>query len=135
MVFVLLIGYVFFGVAVRGSYLLLGIATLCFLFAALGMGLLISSVMKSQQEAFQIAMLSTLLPSIILSGFIFPISSMPRLIQAVTLLVPPRYLVSTMRAVILKDAPFSDVWFNLAAMLALGLVFNLVAMRRMRGER
>jgi len=104
---------------------------LIFLFAALGMGLLISSATSSQQEAFQLAIITTLLPSVILSGLIFPIASMPRLIQGISLLVLPRYFVSAMRSVILKDASFSIIWPQLAAMIALGIIFNLLAARLM----
>lgn len=132
---VLGVGWFIFGVAVRGSPLLLAGATLVFLFAALGMGLLISAATKSQQEAFQLAILTTLLPSIILSGLIFPIAGMPAPIRLITLIVVPRYFVSAMRAVILKDASFFMIWPQLAAMLVLGLVFNLLAMRIMSRVR
>lgn len=130
-VIVLGVGYFVFGVAVRGSFFLLAAAILIFLFAALGMGLLISAATKSQQEAFQIATISTLLPSIILSGLIFPIASMPLIIQGMSLLVVPRYFVSVMRGIILKDASFFVIWPQLAAMVVLGLIFNLLAMRIM----
>jgi len=128
---VLGVGYFVFGLAVRGSPLLLGGAILIFLFAALGMGLLISAATKSQQVSFQVATISSLLPSIVLSGLIFPISSMPLPIQGITLIVVPRYFVSVMRSIILKNASFLDVWPSLAAMIVLGLVFNLLAIRIM----
>jgi ABC-2 type transport system permease protein len=78
------------------------------------------------------AVIASLLPSLLLSGFIFPIQNMPAAIQAVTLVVVPRYFVASLRAIILKGAPFSALWPNLAAMLALGLVFNLLAAMRTR---
>jgi len=126
---VLGIGWFVFGVAVRGSPLLLSGSVLIFLFAALGMGLLISSATSSQQEAFQLAIITTLLPSVILSGLIFPLSGMPKIIQGISLLVLPRYFVSVMRGIILKDASFMMIWPQLAAMVALGLVFNFLAAR------
>lgn len=129
------IGYFVFGVEIRGSLPLLAGAVLIFLFAALGMGLLISAATNSQQEAFQLAIITTLLPSIILSGLIFPIASMPRLIQGISLLVLPRYFVSVMRSIILKDASFFIIWPQLAAMIVLGLVFNLLAIRIMGRSR
>jgi len=132
MVVILSVGYVFFDVAIRGSFLLLGVATLLFLVAALGMGVMISSSTHSQQIAFQVAVIATILPSFLLSGFIFPIRNMPVVIQAVTYLVPPRYFVSAIRGVILKDATFAMIWPNLAALLALGVFFNLVALRKTR---
>jgi ABC-2 type transport system permease protein len=131
-VMILLVGYVFFDVAIRGSFFLLGLATVLFLVAVLGIGVLISSATDSQQIAFQIAVIASILPSFLLSGFIFPIGNMPWPIQAVTFLVPPRYFISAIRAVILKDATFSMIWPNLAALLALGIVFNLLALRNTR---
>jgi ABC-2 type transport system permease protein len=132
MVVIMAIGYVFFGVAVRGSFLLLGLATLLFLVAALGMGVLISSVTDSQQIAFQIAVIASMLPSFLLSGFIFPIRNMPVPIQILTYAVPPRYFVDSIRAVILKDATLAMIWPNLAALLALGVFFNAVALCKTR---
>jgi ABC-2 type transport system permease protein len=132
---VLGVGWFIFGVAIRGSPFLLAGAVLIFLFAALGMGLLISAATKSQQVAFQVATISSLLPSVVLSGLIFPISSMPLPIQGVTLIVVPRYFVSVMRSIILKNASFFDIWPNLAAMIVLGLIFNILAVRIMGRSR
>lgn len=132
MVIILGVGYLLFGIVIQGSLLLLALATLFFLFAALGMGILISSITRSQQVAFQIAVITSLLPSIILSGLIFPIQNMPPPIQAVTLLVIPRYFITVLRGIILKDAPLAAIWPQLAAMLALGILFNLLAARMTR---
>ena len=132
---VLLLGRVLFGVTMRGSYALLSLSTLLFLFAALGMGLLISSATRSQQEAFQIATMSTLIPALTLSGLIFPIASMPAPIQVITLLVVPRHFTEAMRAIILKDAPLSAIWPSLLALLILGIIFNLLAARNMARTR
>jgi ABC-2 type transport system permease protein len=135
MALVLGLGRVLFGVVVEGSYAVLMGTTFCFLFAALGMGLLISAVAENQQEAFQVAMLTSLLPSIALSGFIFPIAAMPAPIQALTSLLPPRHFVSALRKIVLKGAGVGDVWVEWAALLALGLVFNALAIRKMLRER
>ena len=127
MTMILLLGYLLFGVAIKGSFGLLGLTTVLFLFAALGMGVLISSITQSQQVAFQIAVISSLLPSIILSGFIFPISNMPWPIQGLTFLVIPRYFVAALREIILKDASLAVIWPHLAGLLALGVLYNLLA--------
>ena len=132
MVMILLIGYYLFGVVVKGSFVLLGITTLLFLFAALGMGVLISSVTRSQQMAFQIAILTTLLPSLILSGFIFPIKNMPIVIQGLTLIVIPRYFVTALREIMMKDASLQMIAPQLVAMFALGLFYNLLAAHKTR---
>jgi ABC-2 type transport system permease protein len=96
------------------------------------MGMLISSATRSQQVAFQIATISSMLPSIVLSGLIFPIQNMPTPVQAITLVVVPRYFVSALRKIILKGAAFEAVWPEFVALLALGLMFNLLAAHRTR---
>lgn len=132
MVMILALGNLLFGIVIQGSFFLLALATLLFLFAALGMGMLISSVTRSQQVAFQIATMTTLLPSILLSGLIFSIQNMPWPIQAMTLLVVPRYFVAILRGIILKAADFTMLWPHLLGMLALGIFFNLLALRNTR---
>jgi ABC-2 type transport system permease protein len=127
MALILFLGWVLFGIVVRGSWLILGVGTLLFLFAALGMGVMISAVTRSQLMAFQLALIGSLLPSIILSGLIFPIKNMPLVLQWISYLVVPRHFVVVLRGVILKDAPLSALWPSLAALLALGLLFNLIA--------
>ena len=132
MITVLLLGYVLFDIVIKGSYFLLGLTTLLFLFAALGMGVLISTITRTQQMAFQVAVLSSMLPAIILSGFIFPIQNMPLPIQAISHLVIPRYFVAALRQIILKDASFMDVLPHLIGLLVLGILFNLLAAWRLR---
>ena len=132
MITVLLLGYVLFDIVIKGSYFLLGLTTLLFLFAALGMGVLISTITRTQQMAFQVAVLSSMLPAIILSGFIFPIQNMPLPIQAISHLVIPRYFVAALRQIILKDASFMDVLPHLIGLLVLGILFTLLAAWRLR---
>lgn len=135
MTLVLWLGYALFGVAIKGSLLLLSLTTFLFLFAALGLGVLISTATHSQQMAFQIAVLATLLPAIILSGFIFPIANMPVVIQAVTYAVIPRYFVAALRGIILKDASLADIMPQLAGLVVLGILLNLLAVWRLRKTR
>lgn len=132
MAMILALGYFLFGVEVRGSFLLLGLVTVVFLFAALGLGVLISSATRSQQMAFQIAVITSLLPAILLSGFIFPIQNMPLPVQMVTMLVIPRYFMACLRAIIMKGAGFMDIWPQIAGMLALGVLFNVLAVKNTR---
>jgi len=129
---ILLLGYVLFGVVVVGSFLLLALATVIFLTAALGMGVLISSITDSQQVAYQLATLTSLLPSLLLSGFVFPIRNMPPPIQAITYLIAPRYFVSALRKIILKGAPMTELWPDLLPLILLALLFNLLAARSVR---
>jgi ABC-2 type transport system permease protein len=93
-----------FGVEIRGPMLDLFLATLLYLVGALGFGLLISGFSDSQAMAFQLGTITSMLPAILLSGFVFPIRSMPLLLQGITYLVPARYYLIVLRGIILKGA-------------------------------
>ncbi len=124
-----------FGLPMRGSWLALLAALSVFLVGALATGLLISVVADSQQIAFQLALLISFLPTIMLSGFIFPISSMPRPLQAVTLLVPARYFLVALRGIVLKGAPlhqYIDELSALAVYAAAALGLSSLGLRRNR---
>lgn len=117
-----------FGIAVAGPYLHLFAATLVYLIGALGLGLLVSSVADTQAVAFQAGALVSMLPAIFLSGFIFPIRSMPRALQIVTYAVPARYFNVVLRGVILKGAglehyPRDMAFLVLYALAMLGLSY------------
>ena len=99
-----LLGEYLFRVPLRGSVVLLLIMTALFLVGALGMGMVISIVAKNQLVANQLAMVLTFLPAFILSGLIYAISNMPPVVQAVTYLVPARYLVSLLKGIYMKGA-------------------------------
>ncbi len=120
---VLIAGYVLFGIAIKGSLLLLLLGTLTFLFAAIGLGIFISTISDSQQVAFQAANVSSLLPSLILSGFIFPIESMPTVIQWVTNITPAKFYIVILRAILLRGAGLSAFWEQLIYLLIFGIVF------------
>jgi ABC-2 type transport system permease protein len=126
------IGVFLFGVPLRGSFLALLAISSAFLVPALGQGLLISSATKNQFVASQAALLSGFLPAFLLSGFIFEISSMPTIIQAVTYIVPARYLIPNLQTVFLVG----DIWplflTNIAAMLGIGTVFLILTARTTR---
>jgi ABC-2 type transport system permease protein len=123
---VLAVGYLVFGMEIKGSLaLLLGIAAL-FLVGCLGLGLFISSVSTTQQSAFLVSMIATLLPTFILSGFIFPIESMPAPIQPFTYLVPARFFLIVVRSIIQKGVGLEIFWeqvlfLTIFALLAIGL--------------
>ncbi|MBZ5555917.1 MAG: ABC transporter permease [Acidobacteriia bacterium] len=123
-----------FGMPMRGSWVLLMLALSLFLAGALGLGLLISTSADTQQVAFQTAMLASFLPSFMLSGFIFPISSMPPFLQLVTYAVPARYFIIALRAVMLKGAGLETFWVQLVALTAFAAVVLALASVRLRRE-
>ena len=124
-----LVAVLLFGVPLRGSPFALLLISIAFLCPALGQGLLISAVTKNQFVASQVALLSGFLPAFLLSGFIFEIPSMPTPIQWLTTIVPARYFIPSLQTVFLAG----DVWplflRDIAAMLAIGAVFFVLAAR------
>ena len=126
----LVIARLLFDVHVRGSLFWLAAVTLLFLAASLGWGVLVSTVAETQQVAFQLGLLSSMLPTFILSGVIFPISSMPPALQVITHIVPARYFLVALRAIILKGAG-PEVWWNQAVgLLVYGAAVLAVATAR-----
>jgi ABC-2 type transport system permease protein len=123
-----------FGVALQGSFWLLLLASALFMLVALGMGLLISTVARSQFVAGQIAILATFLPAFILSGFIFDIGSMPAPIQVITHIVPARYFVAILQTLFMAGDVWAVVLANAAALLAMMLVFFALLRRKARKD-
>jgi ABC-2 type transport system permease protein len=110
-------GLVIFGVPLHGSVLLLAVMTLLFLLGALGLGMFISAVMKSQVLATQVAMVATYLPALLLSGFLFDIASMPAVLRAVTYVVPAKYYIAVTRGVFLKGVGLDALWLQAVSMV------------------
>ena len=131
---ILLTARVLFDLPMRGSWLLLCGSILLFLVGAQAQGLLISTVATSQQVAFQMALLSSFLPTFILSGFIFPLSSMPLPVQVVSHLVPARYFLVALRGIVLKGAGLAAFWEQLVALAAFSAVLLGLAALRLRRE-
>ncbi|WBO59398.1 MULTISPECIES: ABC transporter permease [unclassified Acidocella] len=127
-----LIAVFLFGVPLHGSLLVLTLASALFMLAALGMGLLISTVAKNQFVAGQIAIITTFLPAFILSGFIFDISSMPGAIQLITHIVAARYFVALLQTLFLAGTVWAVVLPNLFALLIMAVLFLGLARRASR---
>jgi ABC-2 type transport system permease protein len=123
-----------FGLPMRGNWLSLLLALSLFIAGALGTGLLISTVADNQQVAFQAAMLSSFLPTLMLSGFIFPIASMPRALQLVTLIVPARYFLIALRGIVLKGTPLVLLWEQMIALSIYALAMLALASVRLARE-
>lgn len=118
---VLTAGAWLFDVPMRGHFGLVLLSVVLFLVCVLGQGLFISMATKSQQLATQIGAVSAILPSMLLSGFLFPIENMPTLLQVLSRVVPARYLIAILRGVMLQGRGLEDVWPNLVYLALLGL--------------
>jgi ABC-2 type transport system permease protein len=110
-----------FGVPIHGSLTLLLGLSLIYLFALLSLGLLVSSRAKTQMEATQIAQM-ILLPSIMLSGYIFPLSSLPAPLRALSQILPATHFIAISRGIVIRGASFADLWEHVAALLAIAAV-------------
>jgi ABC-2 type transport system permease protein len=129
---VVLAGTLIFKVPLKGNLFVLFVVSAIFLFCGLGIGLLLSIVTKSQQLAYMFSILTTLLPSYLLSGFIFPIKSMPKVIQWISALVPARYFLTTLRGIFLKGYGFGSIWLEISALSVLSLIIFLACIKRMK---
>ncbi len=124
------ISVLFYGLPLRGSFLVLGVVSATFLFCALATGLLISTLSKSQILASQIAIIVGFLPAYILSGFLFEIHSMPVPIQLITYLIPARYFVQSLQTLFLVGNVWSLILYNMLFMTVTGLILFVWTIRK-----
>ena len=132
MLLTLAMAQLLFKVPLQGSFLVLTATSALYMMVALGMGLLISSVARSQFVAGQIALVATFLPAFMLSGFIFHIGSMPEPVQLITHIVPARYFVAILQTVFMAGDIWPVLLSNSAALLLMMLLFLGIARRNAR---
>jgi len=125
-------GAALFDVPVRGSVLLLDGLSSLFLVGALGQGLLISIMTRQQQLATQLAMMSSMLPALLLSGFMSPIASMPTVVRLVTYVVPARYFLVVLRGIFLKGIGLSALWPQAVALVVFAAVMVFASTKRFK---
>lgn len=126
----LALAWLLFDVPIRGSIFWLAVLTVLFLAGGLGWGVLISTIADTQQVAFQMGLLTSMLPTLLLSGFVFPISSMPTALQAISHIVPARYFIAALREVMLKGVGPVVWWNDALALVVFGALVLLVATLR-----
>jgi ABC-2 type transport system permease protein len=116
---------------VGSLWLLFGLSAL-FILTTLGLGLFISTIARSQQQAMLIAQFFFLMPFMFLSGFAFPIANMPRIIQYATYVIPLRYFLEIVRGIFLKGAGLNELWPQALALTVLGVVIFTLSVLRFR---
>lgn len=121
---------IIFGIEVKGSLTLLFISSFLFILSTLGLGLFVSTISKTQQQAMMLAIFMVMMPMTFLSGFAFPIENMPEIIQWITYIIPLRYFMVAIRGIILKGIGFAELWTQLAAMFAIGIVILTMSVMR-----
>jgi ABC-2 type transport system permease protein len=128
---ILISGTLLFGVPIKGSVLLLLAVACLFLLSTLGIGLLISTVANTQQEAFLLTFL-TLLPSIFLSGFIYPIAAMPKILQYASAVIPLTYFLTVVRGIVIKGVGVPALTTQIIVLAVFGCILIILASARFR---
>lgn len=129
---ILLLGYYVFGMPVKGSLALLMLETLLFILMALSLGILISTVSRNQQIALMISLAGLMLPTILLSGYIFPIENMPRVLQFLSNLMPSRWFIIIIKAIMLKGVGMAYIWKETLILVLMTLIFIALSVRNFK---
>lgn len=126
---ILVLGYFVFGIPIQGSLFLLGLESILFIITALSLGILISTLANSQQTAMMASLMGLMLPVIILSGFIFPISSMPLLLRIISNIIPAKWFIIIIKAIMLKGASIQIIWKETLILVGMTLFFIALSIK------
>jgi ABC-2 type transport system permease protein len=129
---ILVLSYFVFGMPIRGSLILLLLESILFIIMALSMGILISTISKDQQVALMISLAGLMLPTILLSGFIFPIENMPVALQILSNIMPPRWFIIIVKNIMLKGVGFSFMWKETLVILGMALIFITLSVKNFK---
>ncbi len=129
---ILLLSYLVFGVPIAGSALLLLAESILFITLALSLGIFISTIANNQQTAMMLSMFALMLPTILLSGFIFPIENMPVVLQWISLAMPPRWFIIIIKSIMLKGSGFVYFWKETLILLFMTLIFIIASIRKFK---
>lgn len=132
---IIIAGYLIFDVSVKGSIFWLYITILLYLFSCLSIGIFLSTIAESQQVAFQMGMLISLLPSMLLSGFIFPIESMPEVLQIITNITPAKFFIIALRDILIKGVGVSAFWDQLVYLIIFASILITLSSIRIIKQR
>ncbi|MCF6213344.1 MAG: ABC transporter permease [Flavobacteriaceae bacterium] len=119
-----------FGMPVQGSLFLLGLESVLFIITSLSLGILISTISATQQTAMMISLMGLMLPTILLSGFIFPITSMPLPLQILSNIIPAKWFLIILKEIMLKGVGFSFIWKETLILFGMSLFFMSLSVRK-----
>jgi ABC-2 type transport system permease protein len=131
-IMILILGKFVFGVPIEGSLVLLLAECILFIFCALSLGILISSVTNSQQVALMISLVGLMLPSILLSGFIFPVENMPMILQIITNIIPARWFLIIVKGIMLKGVGLDILWKETLYIVGFTLLYTLISIKKFK---
>lgn len=121
-----------FDISVKGDMFFLFISSFLYILSTLGLGLFVSTISKTQQQAMMIAIFTIMMPMIFLSGFAFPIENMPQVIQYVSYIIPLRYFINIIRGVIIKGIGFNELWLDASILLVMGVIILALSALRFK---
>ena len=127
---ILTMAYFVFKLPIIGSIVLLLFESILFITLALSLGILISTVAQSMQQAMFMSLIGLLLPSVLLSGFIFPVENMPVFYQYFSLIIPPRWFIVIVKNIMIKGSGFSYVWKETCIIAGMTLFFLVVSIKK-----
>jgi ABC-2 type transport system permease protein len=130
----ILLGQLLFGIVMKGNFWLMIVSASLYLGVALSLGMLISIVTKSQLMANQIAILTTYLPSLLLSNFVFPVINMPKFLQFIKLIVPARYFIDILSGIYLRNLGFAYLWPSMLVLLVMFILLTFFNYRLLKKE-
>lgn len=122
-IIILMLGFFVFKMPIEGSYFLLAFESVLFIFSALSLGILISTISETQQTAMMASLMGLMLPTILLSGFIFPISSMPMPLQVISNVIPAKWFIILIKGILLKGVGITVLWKETLILLIMITVF------------
>lgn len=129
---IMLISYFVFGMPFVGSVALLLAESILFIIVALSLGIFLSTVSNSQQTAMMLSMFALMLPTILLSGFIFPVKNMPEVLQWLSAAMPPKYFIIIVKGIMLKGNGFMDLWKETLILVGMSLFFIGLSVKKFK---
>lgn len=129
---ILLLGYLVFGVPVKGNLALLIFEFLLFIITTLSLGILISTIAETQQVALMLSLMGLMLPTIILSGFIFPIENMPKILQWISYIIPAKWFITIVKGIMLKGLGISEIWKETLIIFGFTIFFLGVSIKKFK---
>lgn len=127
---IVLLGFFVFKMPIQGSLLMLGLESVLFIITSLTLGILISTISASQQTAMMLSLMGLMLPTILLSGFIFPISSMPIILQVISNIIPAKWFIIIIKGILLKGVGLHFIWKETLILVGMTLFFMAVSVRK-----
>ena len=129
---ILALSWFVFGLPVKGSMVLLLAECMLYILMSLTLGILISTVSKSMQQAIFISLIGLMLPTILLSGFIFPIENMPKIYDYVSMIMPPRYFILIIKNIMIKGTGLAYIWKETLILIVMTIIFIALSVRKFK---